>query len=167
MNCLIKNALSRKTPALCVGASLSLFALLCGCGGGGSSEITPVNQPPSSGSRSVDIAVTLETELADSNNRRAPFVGYRICAFSTCGTSNQAGETSFAVTVPQGAVGIEFTVSGPEFSGIIGFSLPRTAQDVDAILLRRANSSTLLVGQVKFNGVVDTSITPAGFNDGD
>lgn len=142
--------------------STALLLSSCDIGSGGSSSTTGGNS-----SGVLQVRGTIEKEQADAAGKREPFPGYAVCAFGTCGTTDAKGEFLFSVVPPQGAAGIEFTVSGPAFSLIIGFPLKQGASVVDATLLKPDDENELEIGLVAFDGVVDSSISPAGFNDGD
>lgn len=154
------NIISRKALLLSL---LSLQACTTGSGGGGGSD----SPPPSTEPRTITVRGTIERENADSEGRRAPYPGYSVCTFGVCGTTDAKGEFLFPATAPAGAAGIEFSVNGPEFTAIVGFPLKSDADIVDATLLRPDGADLLHLGLVAFDGVVDTSISAAGFNDGD
>ena len=144
-------------------AAISLFS----CSGGGSSSDDSGTPVSGTGSRSLSIIVSVEAEIADAQGKRAPYVGYETCAFQVCAVTNDRGEASFVATVPSGQDEIEFTVAGAEFSAMAEVPLPSSAADADVILLRPDGQNALIVGQVKYDGVEDMSITPGDFNDGD
>jgi hypothetical protein len=165
-----KMTLNKKyTSALLVGF-IALGIVACGGGGGdsdnsGNPAATPT--PGVGGPRTLTLHGEVERLTPNADGSRDRFAGYSICSFDECSTTNAEGEYLFSVTAPEGAVGISYTVSGPEFSAIVGFPLKATAEDVDADFFRVDGQNLLTIGKVAFDGVLDTSISPAGFNDGD
>lgn len=138
-----------------------LINLLSACGSSSSGTTSTIQ------AKSVRIRGELESKEIDAAGRRLRYVGYQVCSFGVCSTTDEAGIFLFSATLPSGAVGIEFSITGPEFNGIVGFPLSTNANEIEAIILRETGTNKLEIGQVLLDGVEDTTVTPGGFNDGD
>ena len=150
------------------------FSITACSGGGGGDESsngtdTPTPTPTVSvgGPRTLTLSGELERFTSNADGTRDKYMGYSICSFDGCGTTDANGHFLFNATAPTGAVGINYTVNGPAFSAIVGFPLRSGAREVNAIFLRIDGQNLISIGQVAFDGVVDATISPAGFNDGD
>lgn len=141
---------------------IALVLLTASCGGGGGS---------SGGTSNVAKTITVRGELEDRNanadGTRDRYEGYQICAFGVCDVTDVKGEFLFTATLPAQASGIEFSITGPEFTSLSGFIINGRPNDIEVVFLRVGQTSTIELGEVLFDGVVDQSITPGGFNDGD
>lgn len=139
-----------------------VLILLSSCGGGNSA-------PTSSNDTSKTIRVRgeLEDRNANADGTRNRYEGYQICAFDGCGVTDSQGEFLFNATLPPQVAGIQFSITGAEFTSISGFLVNGSPNEIEVVFLRVGKTNTIELGQVLFDGVVDQSITPGGFNDGD
>ena len=157
---------------LIVAPFLLVGTLLSACGGGGGSDSSPTPNPPipnpgTSGPRNLTLKGNIENETLNSNGTRDPVVGYTVCSFGECSVSDAKGDFLFSTTAPAGADEIEYTVTGGSFLAKIEFPLRPRAEEVQATFLKPEGQNLLEIGVVAFDGVVDETISPAGFNDGD
>ena len=154
---LISSARSEKL--FLAGCALALFASACSSGGG--------DDDAGSLTRSVELEGQLERETPNADGTRDPIVGYQICSFGVCDTTDAKGKFEFFVAAPSKAQSVDFSVSGTNFATSISVPLRSSTVTLEVTLLKEEDKVGVELAEVEYNGVVDTEISNPGFNDGD